>query len=48
MSVVAETVARITARKVLNRRWGMPGSFQGQGAGSSNSVCSGHADVNYC
>jgi hypothetical protein len=47
-SVAAETVARITVRNVLNRRWGMPGSFQDLGADSGGSVCCGHANVNYC
>lgn len=48
MAPTAEKAARMTDRNFLNRRWGMPGSFQGRGADSAGTVCSGHADVNYC
>ena len=44
----AEKAARMTDRNFMNRRWGMPGSFQGQGADSCVSVCFGGASVNYC
>jgi len=48
MRLAAEMVARTIARKVVNRPWGMPGSFQGRDAGSCGSVCSADASVNYC
>ena len=45
--LAAEIVARTIVRKGLVRDLSMPGSFQGQGAGSSGSVCSDGAIVNY-
>jgi hypothetical protein len=46
--VIADKAAKMTGRKFLNRRWGMPGSFQRQDAGSSGRVCFVRALVNYC
>ena len=47
MRIPAENAARMTDRNFMNRRWGMPGSFQGQDADSCGSVCCGSAKVNY-
>ena len=46
--VTAEKAARMIDRNFLNRRFDMPGSFQGQGSDSSLSVCFDGACVNYC
>jgi len=47
-TATAENAATMTDPNLLDRRFGMPGSFQGQGADSFETVCWGRADVNYC
>jgi hypothetical protein len=49
MAATAEKEARMIDRSFTNRRWGMPGSFQGPGVRAPmGRVCCADAIVNYC